>query len=835
MSIRPSPCGTGLESQLGWSNVATDEDSPGDSQVDEGSQSSGALAGVRILDLSTGIAGPLGVLLLAEQGADVLKVEPPGGDPLRSMPGSHVWHRSRRSVTLDLQDPLDLGRFMQLVADADVLVESFAPGTMARFGLSYEDLRDEYPRLVFASAPAYPAGSRHAERPGYDALVQARSGLQYEQPGWRDGPIFLHFPAPSMATCFLLAIGVTTALCTRQKTGKGQWVETSLYQGALAYTTMLWHEAERAGPAHHAMLAKTNPPGVHQTSLYECADGWMHAATMNGLAPTSTLQEVAGLEAPDIAAIWHASPEERRANDERVRTAVRSRRSDEIVADMNENNLGAEAVIPMHDAYGHPQLIANGMVVEVVDLDLGPTTQIGVPVNLSKNRGRIKGPRPRPGQHNEQAFGADASQRAWPAEPGRTTAEGPQRLGTSEVRHALEGLVVLDLGQYLAGPFGPMILSDLGAEVIKVEPVAGDAMRLAAAPFVGCQRGKRSLALDLRNPEGLEVLYELVKRADVVHHNMTKGTASRLGVDEETLRKYKPDLIYCNTYAYGADGPLSHSGGLDPLYQACCGLEYEAGPVHAGNPPLYIRMGMCDTGNAFLSVIGVLLALYRRGEDGEGQHVTTSLLNAGAVFSSDHFLVGEGVSRNPSLDKDQTGLGALYRLYRTFDGWIQLAAVGPGHFESLCAVLGCSDLVSDPRFISPEMRDENREALEHLLAPLFEARTSQQAHLQLDPAGVPNEIPLDTHGGETVLHDEENAKLGLTVAYEHPLLGQLRQFGHLILFSDTPGRIAGPPPLVGEHSRDILEWAGYSPEAVEELNANGVVTWPDPESYPWTC
>src|SRR5580704_12433322 len=279
-----------------------------DLEVGRASQQAGALAGVRILDLTTGIAGPLGVLLLAEQGADVLKVEPPGGDPLRSMPGSHVWHRSRRSVTLDLEGQLGRERFMELVAGADVLVESFSPGTMARWGLSYEDLRDRHPRLVFASAPAYPAASRHAGRPGYDALVQARAGLQYEQPGWRDGPIFLHFPAPSMATCFLLAIGVTTALRARQHTGRGQWVETSLYQGALAYTTMLWQEASRAGHGHHAMLAKTNPPGVHQLSLYECADGWVHAATMNGLTPKSTLQEIAGLEPPDPAAIWSASP-----------------------------------------------------------------------------------------------------------------------------------------------------------------------------------------------------------------------------------------------------------------------------------------------------------------------------------------------------------------------------------------------------------------------------------------------------------------------------------------------------------------------------------------------
>ncbi len=554
---------------------------------------------------------------------------------------------------------------------------------------------------------------------------------------------------------------------------------------------------------------------------------------MNGLTPKSTLQEVAGLEAPDPAAIWSATQQERRQADERVRAALRARRRDEIVEGMNEANLGAEAVIPMSGAYAHPQLVANGMVVQVDDPELGPTTQIGVPVNLSRSPGRIRGPRPLPGQHNEEVLGrVDGGHRAPEQEVGARPGGAPRQ----ELRHVLEGVVVLDLGQYLAGPFGPMILSDLGAEVIKVEPVTGDAMRLASAPFVGCQRGKRSIALDLRRPEGLEVLYALVERADVVHHNMTKGTAARLGVDEDTLKRYRPDLVYCNTYAYGAEGPLSHSGGLDPLYQACCGLEYEAGPVHAGNPPLYIRMGMCDTGNALLSVLGVLLALYRRGEDGGGQFVTTSLLNAGAVFSSGSFLAADGPRDFPSLDKDQTGMGALYRLYRTFDGWIQIAAVGRGHFEALCSSLGCGDVANDGRFSTPELRMTNRQVLEDLLVPAFASRTSQQVHLDLDAAGVPNEIPLDTHGGETVLHDEENLELGLVVGYEHPLLGSMRQFGHLVTFSDTPGRIAGPPPLVGEHSRDILAWAGFTPETVDELKSSGVVSWPDDSvDYPWSC
>ena len=302
-----------------------------------------------------------------------------------------------------------------------------------------------------------------------------------------------------MATCFMLAIGVTSALRARQYTGRGQWVETSLYQGALAYTTMIWHEASAASRGHHAMLAKTNPPGVHQTSLYECADGWVHAATMNGLTPKSTLQQIAGLEPPDPATIWTASPQERRAADERVRTAVRTLRRDDMVAAMNDANLGAEAVIPMHEAYAHPQLVANGMVVEVDDPELGVTTQIGVPVSLSRTPGRITGPRPLPGQHNDEFSGR--GREAGSAQE-REASDGAGRESAGALRHALEGVVVLDLGQYLAGPFGPMILSDLGADVIKVEPVTGDAMRLASAAFVGCQRGKRSIALDLSRPRG---------------------------------------------------------------------------------------------------------------------------------------------------------------------------------------------------------------------------------------------------------------------------------------------------------------------------------------------
>ncbi len=259
----------------------------------------------------------------------------------------------------------------------------------------------------------------------------------------------------------------------------------------------------------------------------------------------------------------------------------------------------------------------------------------------------------------------------------------------------LTGVVVLDLGQYLAGPFGPMVLADLGAEVIKVEPVRGDSMRMAGMPFVGCQRGKLDLAVDVKTPEGLEALMRLAEIADVVHHNMTKGTAARLGIDYESLKARNPDLVHCNTYAYGAEGPLSEFGGLDPLYQAACGLEFEAGPVAEGNPPLYLRFGMTDTANAMVSAVGVLAALYHQRRTGEGQDLWTSLLNGAAVFGSDVFLVeGQPGPVRPGLDGNQVGVSPCCRLYETQEGWVQVAAFGSGQWAQLCRLVDRPDFAA---------------------------------------------------------------------------------------------------------------------------------------------
>jgi crotonobetainyl-CoA:carnitine CoA-transferase CaiB-like acyl-CoA transferase len=399
--------------------------------------------------------------------------------------------------------------------------------------------------------------------------------------------------------------------------------------------------------------------------------------------------------------------------------------------------------------------------------------------------------------------------------------------------NALEGVVVIDFGQYLAGPFGPMVLADLGADVIKVEPVSGDGMRMAGKPFFGCQRGKRDIALNLKTERGLEIGLELVATADIVHHNMTAGVADKLGIGYEACKRVKPDIVYCNTWAYGLEGPLARFGGLDPLYQASAGLEYEAGAVQTGNAPLYYRFGMCDAANAMLSIVGCLSALYRQRRTGEGQELWTSLFDGGAVFASDAMLVDGRAHPRPRMDKGLHGIDACYRLYETQDGWIQIAAVRDSEFRALCVLLGTPDTADDARFRDAGARRANREALEAVLEPLFRTRTSVSWTHALDDAGVPNEIPVDTLGGEQVLFNSDNVELGMVAEYEHPIMGSMRQFGELIQFSETPAKVQGPPPVFGQHTREIMHSLGYDDATIDALADEGVIgLTPDP--YPWT-
>jgi crotonobetainyl-CoA:carnitine CoA-transferase CaiB-like acyl-CoA transferase len=766
------------------------------------------LDGVRIVDLTSMVAGPMATMVMSDHGAEVIKVEPPRGDPMRAYEGYRVWNRGKSSVVLDLRESEGRRRLLDLMGTADVLVESFRPGKMREWGLDYESVAGTLPGLIYLSITPYGREGSSAARPGIDLLVQARSGQQYEQPGWRDGPIFLPAPLPSVAASYLVLEGVAAALYAREVTGRGQWVETSLFQGVLLFTTQLWQDAEYRPPGWFA-LGRDPQPGI-----YECADGlWVHSMHNAGGRGKDRSAVWRILDIEPMAAAPPGTPEAE-AHDAVLRAAFKRLPRQRLLEEFWANELAVAPVRRADEALDDPQVVNNGMAVEIVDPDLGPLKQAGISFRLHGAPAPVpQRPQAAVGEHTEVVLDGLAA-----VDAGARHARPAKRSLSS----ALDGIKVLDLGNFLAGPFGPMLLGDLGAKVYKLESPEGDQMRWVTMPFNGCQRGKFDICADLKTPEGLEIAHRLIRMVDVVHHNMRPGVAERLGVDYATAKRLNPSVIYCHTTMWGNDGPRATWPGFDQLGQSSCGLEYELGGE--GNPPVWYRFGMCDQACACQSAVAVLLALYWRERTGQGQLVDTSIVNGGVYLNSDVWSGATGPFVRTRVDAGQNGFGPLYRLYATAEGWLALAVLNESHWRGLAATL--PGLRDDNRFSSASDRAAHREALAATLEAAMLTRTAAAWFRDLDAAGVPVEV-ADAEAPTRWLRDDELVAQGLVADYHHPDYKRFRQVGHLLQFSETPGKIWGPPPLLGEHSREVLEELGYSPDHIERLRRAGVTRWPD--------
>jgi crotonobetainyl-CoA:carnitine CoA-transferase CaiB-like acyl-CoA transferase len=816
-----------------------------------------ALDGLRVLDLSWGIAGPMTGMLLADSGADVTKIEPPGGDPFRAQLGYRVWQRGKRSALLDLKSAADRDVFLALAKHADVVVESFAPGTAARLGIDHATLAAANPRLVTCSITGYGRNNSHSARPGYDSLVAARTGLHFEQRGWpegalnrmarrpdpfahlahdpaqvqgpaREGPVFPASFYPSLGAFFAATLGIHAALRAREITGRGQWVETSLLQGALACASGVWQRAERvdAKDFDSWILGARSPKGH-----FVCADGrWIHNWVPNPrfLLSASTgdtlnaTPELAAKNDPDrfgtgpgeLVVMQHYQP--------LLAEAARKFPARSWVQAAARANMTIQEVRSPEEALADPLFAADGCVVAADDLELGPIRQVGSTIRLAKNPQRVGAPPAKPGAHTAQVKAEAAALAARGATPlGASAESGPQTRRT--LRAPLEGITVLDLGLAIAGPFGTQLLSDLGANVIKINALYDIYWHANHIAYMA-NRGKRSIALDLKEPRAMKILHELVARADVVQHNMRYDAARRIGVDYESLRAVNPRLVYCHTRGF-ENGPRASLPGNDQTGGCLAGTQYEDGGMARGGKPLWSFCSLGDTGNGFLSAIAIIQALLQRDRTGEGQFCETSIVYAQLLNTSYAVARADGSGfERPHTDATLTGFGATNRFYATKRGWLCLLAPGDDAFARLCSALGAPELARDARFASEAARAKHDAELALLLGARLAERTAEEAFAALDAAGVPCEI-CDPEFALRLHDDPELTQRGWVASYEHPFVGKLDQIGALCDLSDTPARVQGPPLVVGQHSREILRELGYAPAEIDALCASCVLDW----------
>jgi crotonobetainyl-CoA:carnitine CoA-transferase CaiB-like acyl-CoA transferase len=773
----------------------------------------GPLEGLTIVDCSGGTAGPRATGILADYGAEVVWVEPPGGDPWRRArpAASSVFNRGKRSVALDVAEDGDRQLLLRLVGGADVFVESWRPGVAEGLGLGWDHLRARNPRLVYCSITGFGTGGPHRELPDHEALVHALVGTMAEQAGHREGPIFQGLPFASIGAAYLALIGVLGALLRRDEDGHGRKVETSLWDGALAYLSMLWGESDQsvANPAPALQPGGTSTMRLI-TRSFQCADDEFIGIHTGAVGAFGRLMKVVGLDdrippsetGMDIGVPLTAEQQELLFNE--LPGIFRMQPRDYWVKALLEADVcGIEHLRP-GEVFDTEQARHNGMVVTVDDPVLGRVEQVGPPAMIPANPPSVGRGAPRPGEHF-----IDLTSPA-PAHP---AAASPDR------RPLFEGLRVLDLGAYYAGPYSSRLLADLGADVIKLEPTQGDQLRGLERPFYSAQAGKRSLAVNVKDPDVRPAVEALVRWADVVHHNMRPGAAERLGLDYEQVKALNPRAVYLYAPGWGSSGPHRLRQSFAPMMSGYAGVTFEvAGAFNEPMPPT----GNEDPGNGMLGAVAVLMGLLVRQRTGSGTYIENPQLNATmahmahAVRTGDGTVVGAGL-----LDTLQFGNAAVERLYETADGWVCLACFEDQEFAGLADALQLPTL-RDVRFATADGRRAVDDELATLLSDAFAPRRTEEVVTALRAAGVPVAVPTGRNM-HAIMNDPDHRRTGRVAEVRHPAKGNVRELAVLLRVSDTdvpPHRLA---PELGQHSDEILTWLGLNADTISQLRARGSV------------
>ena len=789
---------------------------------------------LRVLDLSEGPIGGMTTMVLADFGADVIKVERPGGDPWRTVANAPMWLRGKRSAVLDLTTEAGRESLARLAASADVLVTSARPGKAEALGAGYETLKARNPALVYCAITGFGPEGPYAGYPGYEAVVAARMGrmLTFSGLADREGPAYPAVQAGSHATSQAALHGILAALMAREHTGRGQLVETSLLQGLASYDLGGLYRAQLGEryPEVFAGLVMPAMPTLNYHALQTKDGRWLQFGNLmahlfdNYLAAVDLADIFADPDYEGSPATW--SEEARERLRDRMFERMLERTADEWMDTFIEH--GGVAATPFQStqqALDDPDLVLNGHVVERDHPTLGTVRQIGPLARLTATPGAAGEAGPEPGEHSAEVLAEAAPAR--PSVPAAAPSGPP-----------LAGVTVLEFATVIAAPLGAAILADLGARVIKVEPIGGDPFRAMGIASIGaarCNGSKESIALDLKTPEGQEIVQSLAASTDIIIHNYRPGVPERLGIGYETLKAIRPELVYVYVNGYGRSGPGAHRPSTHPIPGA--GLGGALMQMGEGMPPAcetlpelreiarkFFRANELnpDPNTSVVVASASLLGLYARRRFGHGQEVFVDMFGANAWANADDFISYDGKPPRPTLDRDLHGLGPTWRLYPAAEGWVFLGLATQPEWERFCDLASRTDLAADPRFATPESRTANGDALAEVLADLFAGRSADEweALLATQGLGCVRADAAPVH--EFIARNEHVAANGLRVPTHNTNFGEYERYGPLTAFSENTLELGGWP-LAGEQADRILAELGYAPGAIETLRAKGIV------------
>lgn len=753
------------------------------------------LEGITVLDLTSGGAGAFATMFLSDCGARVLRAVRPEA-PLFRSGGFVIWDRGKEAIDLDPSTANGQAALDKLVPGLDMLIEDFAPSSRMQEVIAYDKLKALNPRLVACSITAYGLRGPLKDELPDDDLILAHSGVQGGMPGFRPAPVHTVHPLPSVGAALFACIGVSAALLAREDTGRGRKVETSMLAGALLYHPKVIGE----GIAKHVF--QTHPSGSAPFySVYECKDGnyiQLGCVHPGFIRIAAGLMGIANLVAEPrfLEGRGGETPEDVQEMRDKVTEIMATRTAAEWAQMFEENDVPFAPSRHAQESLEDPQVIHNKMVQRFDDPAVGEVVQMGAPIHFTETEAAPQGPRA-------------ASVAPVPNLPGKAGRAAIKASGEKDPP-PLAGIRVLEITNLIAGPTSGRLLADLGADVIKLEPPAGDISRpIGRTYFYNVNFNKRSVCFDAGKQGAKEAIQKLAASCDAVLANLRPGATERMGIGPAI----NPNLLEVHLTGYGWTGPYSKRPGIDPLAQAMMGLQRAQGGPY--NPPSFpAELAPTDYTTGAMGTLGLIMALYQRKKNGVVQRVESNLLNGGVVLSSAWFSQYTGRPERPLADQQQYGLNAYHRLYPVAGGWVYVAADDPAQQQALREWLGVGDL--DPEgdghpAVSP---------LGQAMAAEFKDRKLADCLSGLKAAGVP--VAESQKGdSELFLDDPHSQQNNFVAERQHPKVGRMKVAWNYIQFSDTALTQGRPTPLLGEHTAEALAEAGLSQAEVDALFTNG--------------
>lgn len=718
------------------------------------------LEGIRVIDFGQYIAGPMSAMLLGDQGADVIRVDPPGG-PRWNTPANATLNRNKRGIVLDLKQDAGRETARQLIASADVVIENFRPGVMDRLGLGAAAMMAANPRLIYCSLPGFGADDPRAQVRAWEGVLGAATGAYRMSGGGRatgGRPVYTVIPYSSTYAAFLCAVTVAIALNERARSGLGQRMELPLF------------DATFTAVGARGLLVNGKPeeePAFNWSRQLPCKDGRWLMYVANNKRFEAFIKSI-GMDKWRDAKL---PPNELSQKFDEVMRTRTAKEWEDIIAD-----IGSEGVICHSSAewLKHPQALESSIIADYDDPELGQFRGPGINTRLSVTPGAVRRPRPKTDQHRAEILQELAARKA---------VASPE--GHEVLRSALQGVKVVDLCIILAGPTCGRTLAEFGADVIKID----SPHTRTVARHNDINRAKRSILVDLKTKEGLEIFWKLVDQADVVLQNYRVGVAERLGIGYEQVRARRPDIIYGSMNTFGHVGPYAGRPGHEQLGQAVSGMQVRFGSAKPATAPFAAN----DYGTGLMACYGVALALLHRRRTGQGQFVDSALAYTATLLQVALLQDYPGKQWNEPHGQEATGSGPLDRLYPASDGWLFLSA-RPGELAQ-CAALA-------------DLTGRSGAELERELEARIKSRSVAEWVGTLTQAGigahrvVPSLVELMT--------DPQVQARGLAVTREHEGFGPITTTAPGMRLSRTPVNVGRPAAKPGSDIASVLAEIGMS-------------------------